>query len=299
MNQNITLGMQMLIRQKLKDYQQLMKLSLSMLVVMSSLVGYAMVPDLEVTLLNILWLFLGGTLVTAAANASNQLLESKSDKVMKRTMNRPLPDMRMGQLEAFIFIGVCLVAGVFILYFFFNKLSAVLSLISFLMYVFAYTPLKKVSSISVLVGAIPGSMPCLIGWAAATNHIGSIAAWTLFIIQFFWQFPHFWSIAWLAHEDYTKAGMKMLPHKEKTGQFTAFQCVLYSAVLLPLSALPMLAGLGSWISFTGLFIAALWLLYHSFAFLKNNSDAMARNVMFASFVYLPMILLSLLFDKYF
>ncbi len=199
MNQNITLGMQMLIRQKLKDYQQLMKLSLSMLVVMSSLVGYAMVPDLEVTLLNILWLFLGGTLVTAAANASNQLLESKSDKIMKRTMNRPLPDMRMGQLEAFIFIGVCLVAGVCILYFFFNKLSAVLSLISFLMYVFAYTPLKKVSSISVLVGAIPGSMPCLIGWAAATNHIGSIAAWTLFIIQFFWQFPHFWSIAWLAH----------------------------------------------------------------------------------------------------
>ncbi len=291
--------MRMLILQKIRDYQQLMKLSLSMLVVMSSLVGYMMVPDLEVRFLNVLWLFLGGTLVTAAANASNQLLESKSDKIMKRTMSRPLPDMRMGNMEAFIFIGICLIVGVFVLYYFFNILSAVLALMSFLLYVFAYTPLKKVSSISVLVGAIPGSLPCLIGWAAATNHIGSIAAWTLFIIQFFWQFPHFWSIAWLAHEDYTRAGMKMLPHKEKVGHFTAFQCVLYSAVLIPLSVLPMIAGLGGWISFVGLILAATWLFYNSFSFLKNNSDAMARKVMLASFVYLPFILLSLLLDKYF
>ena len=288
----------MLIVQKLKDYQQLMKLSLSMLVVMSSVVGYMIVPDLEIEFINIIWLFVGGTLVTAAANASNQLLETKSDKIMKRTMNRPLPDMRMGNTEAFLFIGLTLILGVSILYYFFNLLSASLSLLSFLLYVFAYTPLKKVSSISVLVGAIPGSLPCLIGWAAATNHIGSLAAWTLFTIQFFWQFPHFWSIAWLAHEDYTKAGMKMLPHKNKIGHFTAFQCVLYSAVLIPLSILPMIAGIGGWISFIGLIVAAMWLFYNSYSFLKNNSDDMARKVMFASFVYLPIVLFSLVLDKY-
>ncbi len=290
--------MRMLIVQKLKDYQQLMKLSLSMLVVMSSVVGYMIVPDLEIEFINIIWLFVGGTLVTAAANASNQLLETKSDKIMKRTMNRPLPDMRMGNTEAFLFIGLTLILGVSILYYFFNLLSASLSLLSFLLYVFAYTPLKKVSSISVLVGAIPGSLPCLIGWAAATNHIGSLAAWTLFTIQFFWQFPHFWSIAWLAHEDYTKAGMKMLPHKNKIGHFTAFQCVLYSAVLIPLSILPMIAGIGGWISFIGLIVAAMWLFYNSYSFLKNNSDDMARKVMFASFVYLPIVLFSLVLDKY-
>lgn len=291
--------MPMLILQKLKDYQQLMKLNLSMLVVFSSLVGYMIVPDLKVSFVDVFWLFLGGTLVTASANASNEILEIKSDKIMKRTMNRPLPDLRMHNFEAFIFVAITLISGISILYYFFNTLAASLALISFLLYVLAYTPLKKISSISVLVGAIPGSLPCLIGWAAATNHIGSLAAWTLFIIQFFWQFPHFWSIAWIAHEDYSKAGMKMLPRKEKVGYFTAFQCVLYSAVLIPLSMLPMMAGIGGWISVVGLLFAAIWMLYHSINFLRENSDQMARKVMFSSFVYLPVVLMSLLLDKYF
>jgi len=288
----------MLIIRKLKDYQQLMKLNLSMLVVFSSVVGYVIIPEVKVEFINLLYLFIGGSLVTAAANAGNEILERDTDKLMRRTMLRPLPEARMTVLEASLFCVTTLIAGLSILYLKFNPLTALLSLLCFVVYVAIYTPMKKVSPISVLIGAFPGSLPCLIGWVAGTNHLGSMAAWTLFIIQFFWQFPHFWSIAWIGHEDYEKAGMKMLPRIEKVGYFTAFQCVLYSAVLIPLSALPMVVGLGGWISVTGLGLAALWFLYNSLNFLKDNSDAMARKVMFASFIYLPVVLITLVLDKY-
>jgi protoheme IX farnesyltransferase len=289
------------IKQKLQDYQQLMKLNLSMLVVFSSIVGYLMVPEVKIEISKLIFLFLGGMLVTAAANATNELLEKETDAIMKRTLTRPLPDKRMSNLEAIIFTGIVLFVGLYILYHVFNPLSALIALISYLLYSFLYTPLKKITAVSVLIGAIPGSLPCLIGWVAATNHMGSLAAWTLFILQFFWQFPHFWSIAWLGHEDYEKAGMKMLPTSAgKVGQYTAFQCVLYSAVLIPLSALPMIAmpETYSWISFGGLVIAASWMLYNSILFLKDNSDLKARKVMFSSFVYLPMTLISLIIDKF-
>ena len=296
--QTIQINSAMLIIRKLKDYQQLMKLNLSMLVVFSSVVGYVIIPDVKVEFINVLYLFIGGSLVTAAANAGNEILERNTDKLMRRTMLRPLPDARMTVLEATLFCVITLLAGLSILYLKFNPLSALLSLLCFVIYVAIYTPMKKVSPLSVLIGAFPGSLPCLIGWVAGTNHLGSMAAWTLFIIQFFWQFPHFWSIAWIGHEDYEKAGMKMLPRIEKIGYFTAFQCVLYSAVLIPLSALPMVVGLGGWISVVGLGLAALWFLYNSLNFLKDNSDAMARKVMFASFVYLPVVLITLVLDKY-
>ena len=296
--QTIQINSAMLIIRKLKDYQQLMKLNLSMLVVFSSVVGYVIIPDVKVEFINVLYLFIGGSLVTAAANAGNEILERNTDKLMRRTMLRPLPDARMTVLEATLFCVITLFVGLSILYLKFNPLSALLSLLCFVIYVAIYTPMKKVSPLSVLIGAFPGSLPCLIGWVAGTNHLGSMAAWTLFIIQFFWQFPHFWSIAWIGHEDYEKAGMKMLPRIEKVGYFTAFQCVLYSAVLIPLSALPMVVGLGGWISVVGLGLAALWFLYNSLNFLKDNSDAMARKVMFASFVYLPVVLITLVLDKY-
>ncbi len=283
--------------QKLKDYQQLMKLNLSMLVVSSSVVGYVIVPELKVEFWPLLLLFLGGLLVTSAANASNEILEVDTDKIMKRTQIRPLPAARMNRTEAIIFSILTLCIGLAILYTF-NLKSTLLALFCYVLYVFVYTPLKKISPISVFIGAIPGSLPCLIGWVAATDHMGSIAAWTLFIIQFFWQFPHFWAIAWIGHEDYEKAGMKMLPSQGKVGQFTASQCVLYSAILIPMSALPMVAGLGGWISVVGLILGASWMLYKSILFLKDTSDANARQVMFSSFVYLPVVLITLVVDKY-
>lgn len=284
--------------QKLKDYKQLIKLNLSLLVLASCLAGYIMIPDLRIEGMKLLWLFLGGLLVTSSANATNQLLEMESDAVMKRTMDRPIPKSRISTPEAAIFICVSLTVGCYILFRQFNFLSSVLALVSYALYSFAYTPLKKISSIAVLVGAIPGSLPCLIGWAAGTNHIASLAAWTLFLLQFFWQFPHFWSISWLSHEEYQKAGMNLLPSGEKRGKYTAYQCLLYSAMLIPLSALPMLSEVGGWISFTGCFLAALWLSYNSYLFFQDHSDANARKVMFASFVYLPVVLISLILDKY-
>ena len=296
----VELNSMTLIIQKLKDYQQLMKLNLSMLVVFSSVAGYVIIPELKVEFSALIYLLLGGLLVTSAANAGNEILERDTDKLMRRTLSRPLPDSRMSVLEATLFCVITLITGLTILYIQFNPLTALLSLVSFILYVAVYTPLKKVSPISVLVGAIPGSLPCLIGWVAGTNHMWSLAAWTLFIIQFFWQFPHFWSIAWIGHEDYEKAGMKMLPKTEKIGYFTAFQCVLYSAMLIPLSALPMVAipQTNGWISVTGLGLAAIWFLYNSLNFLKDNSDAKARKVMFASFIYLPVVLITLVIDKY-
>ena len=285
--------------QNLKDYQQLMKLNLSLLVVFSSVVSYLIVPEGQPTITKTLLLFLGGLLVTGAANASNEIWEKDIDQLMRRTMMRPLPEGRMGKMEASIFAGLTLFSGLYILYTVFNPLSSLLALLSYLLYVLVYTPLKTRSPISTMVGAIPGALPCVIGWVSATNHLGSLAAWTLFIIQFFWQFPHFWAIAWVAHEDYKRAGMKMLPRHGKVGYFTAFQCVLYSAVLIPLSILPSIAGLGSWISITGLLIAGIWYLYNSILFLKDNSDVKARKVMFASFIYLPVALISLLLDRYF
>jgi protoheme IX farnesyltransferase len=292
----------MWLKHKWHDYRQLMKLNLSLLVVCSSVVGYLIVPIQPegvkpITLWSTLLLFLGGILVTAAANASNEILERDTDLLMRRTAERPLPDNRMSIREAVIFSALSLLGGLLIL-FQFNFQTVLLALLSYALYVFVYTPLKRISSISVLVGAIPGSLPCVIGWVAATNHMGSLAAWTLFIIQFFWQFPHFWAIAWLGHDDYEKAGLKMLPRAGKIGFYTATQTVLYSAVLIPMSVLPMEAGLGSWISFTGLLLGACWMLYHAIRFLKETSDDRARKVMFASFVYLPVVLLSLLLDRY-
>jgi Polyprenyltransferase (cytochrome oxidase assembly factor) len=239
----------------------------------------------------------GGLLVTAAANSTNEIIERHTDALMRRTFSRPLPANRMSVAEAAIFSAVALIAGLWLLSHF-NALTVWISLFCYGLYAFIYTPLKRITPFSVLIGAIPGSLPCLIGWVAATNHLGSLGAWTLFIIQFFWQFPHFWAIAWLGHEDYTKAGLNMLPTQEKVGSYTASQCVLYSAVLIPLSVLPMVADIGGWLSAVGLLLAAIWLLYHAVRFLKVNSDERAKQVMFASFVYLPIVLITLLIDKY-
>ena len=167
-----------------------MKLNLSLLVVMSSVVGYIIIPDLEVAWQKLVWLALGGLLVTASANALNEIIETASDAIMRRTAIRPIPAGRMSKTEAGIFALISLFIGLYILFVAFNLLTASLSLLSHLLYVVVYTPMKKISPISVLIGAIPGSLPCLIGWVAGTNNLSSWAAWTLFSIQFFWQFPH-------------------------------------------------------------------------------------------------------------
>lgn len=236
---------------KIRDYAQLMKPNLSFMVVFSSVVGYLIVPGVQFLWKNVLLLFLGGMLVTNGANIINQILERYSDRMMKRTMLRPLPDERMGVTEAWILCILSAIAGVGLLGYYFNMAAAMLSLLSLLLYGFAYTPMKKIHPIATFVGAIPGALPPLIGWVAATGSLG-LGGWALFLIQFFWQFPHFWAIAWVGYEDYLKAGIRMLPSKEGKTSFTGLQCIFYSLTLVPLAMLPHQLGLsgsvGMWVS---------------------------------------------------
>lgn len=286
----------MFILARFKDYMQLLKPNLSFMVVFSSVIGYLLAPGIVFDWTAVIVLFIGGTLVTGGANTINQILEKDSDKLMKRTMLRPMPDGRMGTTEAWILAALAGVTGAAMLGYFFNPQAGLLSFTSLLLYAFAYTPMKKVHPIAVLIGAIPGALPPLIGWVAATGSIG-VGGWVLFLIQFFWQFPHFWAIAWVGFEDYNKAGIRMLPTREKETRFTGLQCMFYSLVLIPLAVVPRMVGLtgniGMWVSI------ACGILYFmaSVAFYRNNDYKSARRVMFASFIYLPIVLLALLMDK--
>jgi protoheme IX farnesyltransferase len=280
----------------LRDYKLLVKLNLSLMVVFSSLVGYYVAPNVGFDIVNLLLLFLGGMLVTASANACNEIMEQHSDKLMKRTSTRPLPTGRMDVKEAMTFAAIALVSGILILWIRFNLLAAFISLFSFVLYVLAYTPLKRISNINVFVGAIPGALPALIGWAAATGTV-SLGGWCLFGLQFMWQFPHFWAIAWLAHDDYKAAGLKMMPTNSKDNRFTSMQCVQYCVAILTLSILPVLTHIGGWIAVSIISVAGAYFLYRAINFYRYNDDAHARQLMFASFIYLPLVYLALIIDK--
>jgi heme o synthase len=266
------------------------------MVVFSSLVGYYVAPNAGFDIVNLFLLFLGGMLVTASANACNEIMEQHSDKLMKRTSTRPLPTGRMDVKEAMTFAAIALVSGILILWVRFNLLAAFISLFSFVLYVLAYTPLKRISNINVFVGAIPGALPALIGWAAATGTV-SLGGWCLFGLQFMWQFPHFWAIAWLAHNDYKAAGLKMMPTNSKDNRFTSMQCVQYCVAILTLSILPVLTHIGGWIAVSIIGVAGAYFLYRAINFYRYNDDAHARQLMFASFIYLPLVYLALIIDK--
>jgi len=285
---------------KVKDYLQLVKPSLAIMVVFSSVVCFLLVPNINDKYSNP-WLmsallFLGGMLVTGSANAINQVVEKDTDAMMKRTAKRPVAAGRMSVTEGWLFALVCGVAGVAILGYYFNWLSAGLAAFSLFLYAFVYTPLKKVSAIAVLVGALPGALPCLIGWTAGANEL-SAGGWVLFAIQFLWQFPHFWAIAWVAHNDYTAAGFKLLPSDKGPTKFTALQTVIYSLALLPVGVLPYVIGLSGSVSLVIVALTNLFLLVQCIRLYKENSVKAARRVMFSSYIHLPVVLLALLSDK--
>lgn len=291
------------IGSKTKDYLKLIKVSLSIMVVFSAVISYLLAPKVvEYDWLMIGLLFVGGMLVTGSANAINQVVEKDTDAVMKRTANRPVAAGRMSVTEGWIFAIITGAAGVFLLGNYFNWLSAGLSVFSLFLYAFIYTPLKKVSAISVLVGAFPGALPCLIGWAAGDDKLG-MGGWVLFALQFFWQFPHFWAIAWIAHTDYTKAGFKLLPGEKGPTKFSALQTVIYSLLLVPVTLMPYYTGMCSYENARGIisvvFIAAanIFMLYRSIMLYKKMDVNSARKVMFGSYIYLPVVLLALLLSK--
>jgi len=287
---------------KIRDYAQLLKPNLSGMVVFTSVIGYLMAPGIVFNWLStdswehVIFLFSGGMMITGSANTINQIIEHESDALMSRTKLRPLPDGRMGRSEAWVFAISMGIAGGLLLSIYFNVKTGMLSILSLLIYAFGYTPMKKVHPIAVLIGAIPGALPPLIGWVAATNSF-SFGGWLLFMLQFFWQFPHFWAIAWVAFDDYCNAGIKMLPTKEKESRFTGVQCMLYSLVLIPLALLTRTSGLTGNIGMAVGVGVGIMYFAASVAFYLKNDHKSAKRVMFASFLYLPVLMMALLLNK--
>jgi protoheme IX farnesyltransferase len=281
---------------KVKDYFQLIKFTLSFMVVFSTVISYLLAPNTRFDGVQVLLLFAGGMFITGSANAINQVLEKKSDSLMKRTSKRPVASGRMGIKEASVFAVITGILGVFIMWRYFNFQSAMTGLFSLFLYGFIYTPLKTINSVSVLVGAIPGALPCLIGWVAATDDF-SAGGWILFAIQFLWQFPHFWAIAWVAHKDYTAAGFKLLPGDKGPTKFTALQTIMYSALMIPVGVLPYYYNMSGAISMWIVLVCNLWMLMVSIRLYIKMDVASARWVMFSSYFYLMIVLLSLYANK--
>jgi protoheme IX farnesyltransferase len=282
----------------LSDYKQLAKVGLSLSVVFSAIAGYL----LAVEIINYQVLFLlglGGFLMVAASNAFNQIIEKDTDALMKRTMNRPLPTGRMSKTSAFIFAITLTIIGLGILYSI-NPKSALFGAISIFLYTCAYTPMKPVSPLAVFVGALPGAIPFMLGWVAATNEFG-IEAGFLFMIQFFWQFPHFWSIGWLQFEEYKKAGFIMLP-MDKKDQSATKQIIFYTIIMILVSIAPVLKMTGAFYihPITAIIIAllGLFMLYYGILLHKKQTNIEARKLMLSSVLYITVIQIIYVIDKF-
>jgi protoheme IX farnesyltransferase len=280
---------------KARAYFQLLKFRLSFTVAFSSAIGYILGAK-ELSLSRALLVMVGGLLVTGSANIINQVFEKDLDKMMHRTEGRPLPTGRVTPNEAWVFCVVLGVTGLSLLAYYFNPLTAALSLLSLILYGFIYTPLKTISPICVAVGAIPGGLPPMIGWVAATGFVG-IPAWVLFGIQFMWQFPHFWAIAWVADDDYKRAGFRMLPSPGKRDLRTAFQIMTYTVLLIPVSLLPLVLGISGRVSAGIALVCGILFLLMTVQLMRTQDRKAALSIMFASFLYLPIVQIALVLDK--
>ncbi|MEO8149107.1 MAG: heme o synthase [Bacteroidia bacterium] len=280
---------------RIKDYAQLTKMRLASLVVFSAAMTFLLGTHYPIDWFKFAWLIAGGFLITGSSNAFNQIIERELDRLMDRTNMRPLPDYRMTLTEAYTIALTTGLSGLIILYYFVNPLCGILGTIALFSYVFAYTPLKRVTPFAVFVGAIPGAIPTALGYIAATGEL-SHAAFVLFALQFFWQFPHFWAIAWVADDDYKKAGFELLPTK-KRDKGSAMQAVIYAMALIPVGIMPYIFHISGIYSMVVLLIAALWFLWKAYLLYRDCTIDAARKLMFASFVYLPVVLIALVLDK--
>jgi len=292
----LTLSQEISLSTKIKAYWLLLKPRLSFLVAFSASFGYIFGKSVNFDWLGFVALSVGGFLVSGASVAINQILEKDLDKLMQRTQTRPLPLGVLSTQEAVIFTIIVTVLSLGLLGTFTNTLTLVLSIISMILYGFVYTPLKRIGSVAVFVGAIPGALPPLLGWTAATNQIG-FEAFIIFAVQFIWQFPHFWAIAWVLDEDYRKAGFHLLPSKEGRGFSSAVQIMVYTLFLVPISLLPTIFGLTGITSAVVVTIAGCLFAAQSFVLLKNNASKAALRIMFGSFLYLPVVQIVYLLDR--
>ena len=285
-------------QQVLNDLAQLTKFRLTVSVVVSSLAGYFLAID-NADYFTLFLLILGGFFMVGASNAFNQVFEIDFDKLMLRTQNRPLPDGRMNSNSA-LFIGVALtIFGVAALYII-NLKTAFLASISIFLYACVYTPLKQKTPLSVFVGAFPGAIPFMLGWVAATNEFG-IEPGVLFMLQFFWQFPHFWAIGWLMHEQYETAGFKMLPSGSKD-QSTAFQIVFYTIWTIVISLIPAFNYTGDlYLTYQAAILIMLFggvFLFYSVNLMLSKTDKAAKMLIRVSIIYITGVQLVYIIDKY-
>ena len=276
---------------KWEDYTMLIKLRLSLVVVATSILGYMIAAGTVIYWREMLLLAIGGMLVTAAANTLNQVLEKDYDKLMQRTMDRPLAAGRMKVSEAVMFAGMTCLFGVSILAIF-NPITALLGMLSFITYAFIYTPLKRFTTMSVAIGAVPGALPVLIGFTAFTGSISYVAI-ALFAIQFLWQFPHFWAIGYLAFDDYNGAGYKLLPTKNgKIDPSLGLHAAIYGMMIIPFAWMAYVFG---GISMIGLVLTIVMTIVYSIMGLhmyRQQDRKSALLLMFTSFFYMPLVLVA-------
>jgi protoheme IX farnesyltransferase len=282
----------------ISDFKEITKMRLSLSVVFSSIAGYLLGAD-EVSFYTILFLAFGGYFMVGASNAFNQIIEKDLDALMERTKNRPIPAGRMSVKAAFILASLFTVFGIIILYII-NPQTAMFGAISIFLYTSFYTPLKTKTPLSVFVGAIPGAIPFMLGWVAATDDFG-IEPGTLFMLQFFWQFPHFWAIGWFLHEDYQKAGFNMLP-TGKPDKATAVQIIMYTAWTILVSVIPVFGFTGALqLTVVGgvlVFLIGLGMLYYAIQLFKKRTVVSARQLMLASVIYITLVQIVYVADKF-
>jgi protoheme IX farnesyltransferase len=283
------------IKAKLVDYSQLLKMRLTFTVVLSAVLGY-LIAFQGFELQAVLALTIGGFLVVGSANGINQIIEKDFDSKMLRTNERPLATNRMSIFEASIFCTLLGITGIYILGTYLNQLSAILGFASLVSYAFIYTPLKRYSSFAVFVGAFPGAIPPLLGWVAARGTI-DMGGVTLFALQFIWQFPHFWAIAWILDEDYKRAGYNLLPSREGRNKKSALLTVLYTLALIPISAVPFVIGISGSISLFIAIVCGILLSLQALKLYRTCETKDAKRLMFYSIIYNPVVLLAYFIDK--
>jgi protoheme IX farnesyltransferase len=282
----------------ISDFKEITKMRLSLSVVFSSLAGYLLGVD-TVDFNTLVLLALGGYFMVGASNAFNQIIEKDLDALMNRTKNRPIPAGRMSVTTAFIIASIFTLLGIIILYTI-NKQTAMFGAISIFLYTCVYTPLKTKTPLSVFVGAIPGAIPFMLGWVAATDNFG-IEPGTLFALQFFWQFPHFWAIGWFLYKDYERAGFFMLP-TGKQDKGTAVQTVMYTIWTLIVSVIPVFGFTGSLklsiVAAALVFVLGLGMLYYAVKLFKEMTEKAAKQLMLASVAYITLVQIVYVIDKF-
>ena len=298
MNSTVISNSKISTKTLISDLRQLLKVGLSLSVVFSSIAGYLLAAE-TVSFYILILLSLGGFFMVGASNAFNQIIEKDTDSLMQRTKNRPLPTGRMTVNFALTIAIVFTISGLGILYSI-NPKTALFGAISIFLYTCVYTPLKSVTPLTVFVGAIPGAIPFMLGWVAATGNFG-IEAGFLFMIQFFWQFPHFWAIGWLQYEEYKKAGFSMLPMNSKN-EAAVKQIILYTVIMIIVSIAPVLKVTGDFYIYplTAIIVALLGgiMLFYGIKLYKSQLNTDARKLMLASVLYITLVQIVYVFDKF-